>query len=81
MIPGLFYTPDSVAKNYVGNAWTREKDVILKFLYLGYAAHLFKPFVKTESEVGAIVFPTYLTRSPNDPSFPEWWEENNGKWE
>ena len=79
MIPGLFYTPDSVAKNYVGNAWTREKDVILKFLYLGYAAHSFKPFVKSESEVGAIVFPTYLARSPNGPSFPEWWEENKGK--
>lgn len=54
--------------------------IILKFLNLGHAVHLFKPFAKVESTVGAIIFPLDLTRSPLEPNFTEWWEQNKEKW-
>lgn len=80
-VPNTFITPNSVTKNYMGKVWTENKSIILKFLNIGHAVHLFKGFCKVESTVGAIIFPFSLTRSPNDPSFSEWWETHKAEWE
>lgn len=73
--------PSSAAINYESNVWTKDIRVILKFLALGQAAHMFRPFVKVEPFAAAVLLPILPTYSPKDPYFPTWWEEHKSEWE
>lgn len=42
---------------------------------------MFKPFVKLDSGINAILTVPAKTLSPNDPNFSEWWEEHKAEWE
>ena len=54
--------------------------IILSFLHLGYANHLFNSFVRIPSGDFAYVPFIKPTLSPKDPNFPAWWEEHKSEW-
>ena len=75
------FTPSSVAVDYHGELWTQDSGIILAFLHLGYANHLFESFVRIPSGDYAYVPFIKPTLSPKDPDFPEWWEAHKAEWE
>ncbi|MGN0478030.1 MAG: tetratricopeptide repeat protein [Hominenteromicrobium sp.] len=75
------FTLSSVAVNYHGELWTQDSGIILSFLHLGYANHLFNSFVRISSGDYAYVPFINLTLSPKDPNFPAWWEKHRAEWE
>ena len=75
------FTPSSVAVNYHGEFWTQDSGLILVFLHLGYANHLFESFVRIPSGDYAYVPFIKPPLPPKDPDFPAWWEAHKAEWE
>ena len=75
-----FIAPMSVTIKYDKSTWTQSKGIILKFLHLGYAAHLFNAFSRVEHDSKAVLFPINPALSPKDPAFPAWWETHQKQW-
>ena len=76
-----FIAPMSVTIKYDKSMWTQSKGIILEFLHLGYAAHLFNSFSRVEHDSKAVLFPINPALSPKDPAFPAWWETHQKEWE
>ena len=75
-------TIDDYNMTYSGNRWTRDKAVMLQFLYLGVVKEIntVLPF-HAEDSTSILNPPITPTLSPKDPNFPAWWEEHKGEWE
>lgn len=74
-------TADDFNTTYLGNHWTDDKGILLKFLYLGVSPKTLciSPFMKKTDT--AIMAPAVTpTLSPKDPAFPSWWEAHKGEW-
>ena len=75
-------TIDDYNMTYSGNRWTRDKAVMLQFLYLGVVKEIntVLPF-NAEDSTSILNPPITPTLSPKDPAFPAWWEEHKSEWE
>ena len=75
-------TIDDYNMTYLGSRWTRDKAIMLQFLYLGSNAEIntVLPF-DAEDSTSILNPPITPTLSPKDPVFPAWWEAHKGEWE
>ena len=71
---------DDYNTTYSETNWTRDKETLLKFLYLGVASLCCSPFF-AETKTSLISPAVKPTLSPKDPTFPEWWEQHKAEWE
>lgn len=79
---GKRITIDDYNMTYDGKHWTRDKSVMLQFLYLGVTKDtlLVSPFRAADST--SMISPQVKpTLSPKDPNFPAWWEAHKSEWE
>ena len=79
---GKRITIDDYNMTYDGKHWTRDKSVMLQFLYLGVTKDtlLVSPFRAADST--SMISPQVRsTLSPKDPAFPAWWEAHKAEWE
>ena len=75
-------TLDDFNTTYLGNYWTDDKGILLRFLYLGVSPETLciSPFrEKTDTAIMAPAVKSTL--SPKDPAFPAWWEAHKAEWE
>ena len=75
-------TLDDFNTTYLGNYWTDDKGILLRFLYLGVSPETLciSPFrEKTDTAIMAPAVKSTL--SPKDPAFPAWWETHKAEWE
>ena len=75
-------TLDDFNTTYLGNYWTDDKGILLRFLYLGVSPETLciSPFrEKTDTAIMAPAVKSTL--SPKDPAFPAWWEAHKSEWE
>ena len=71
---------DHVMLNYMNNAWTTNKGIILQFFHLGVGSDTIYPF-NIWGNTGFQNVGIQPTLSPKDPNFATWWEEHKSEWE
>lgn len=66
-----FLSPDGGALNYKNQPWTKDRNTLMMFYYLGVASVTIMPFVEdvVRGQIGVDLIDIVPTLSPNDPDF------------
>ncbi len=80
--PTHAFSMKDFSTKYTGEAWTQDRETLLKFLYLGCTEEtlLISPFYKkfNGANISSKIRPSLSTK---DSLFPAWWEEHKSEWE